>query len=416
MNHPSVTQASSYNTIVSFLLGVHVASSIVSQSLVDISLFFIAALLVVFFLKSRSEFDGKLHFPMWPILGYVVIVILGYLVNGTFAEVPWDSIRKFIWILNLVILYWAFKNFKIKVQVFLMTLAVLALIPSVYSLITFFYEYDFMTKVSIQRIVGLVNSATYHAHGGALVFTVLVGLHLVYKRAFSQKQNIFLYAVEVLLLASIFLTFTRGIWVALMASSVVILFLYRLKHMVFLVLFLTAMATAFSFTDFKFLKERVQNATFVGNKARMDLLKVNWQIFKEYPVLGIGYGENLRRNREYWDRPEWNKPSDYITSHAHNQFLNVLATTGILGFIFFMIFYVRFSLFSFRDIVVEKIKNFRLESNRTLLLAISWMNLEFIFSCVTDVTFEYAKIRAVILVIWALGLVVEKKSDDVFQI
>ena len=69
--------------------------------------------------------------------------------------------------------------------------------------------------------------------------------------------------------------------------------------------------------------------------------ETHWTIFKSHPLLGIGYRDNLRSIKEYW--PE----SEVATcrhlrdngNHAHNQYMNVLATTGILGFLFFIAFY-----------------------------------------------------------------------------
>lgn len=143
---------------------------------------------------------------------------------------------------------------------------------------------------------------------------------------------------------------------------------------------------------------------------RINLLKVNLQMWREYPWLGIGHGENLRRNREYWDRPEWNMPPNYITSHAHNQYVNVLATTGILGFIAFMSF---FSFFLIKNIkLLIKASHNKASANYALLFACLWAQIEFWLACLTDVSFEYAKIRALLILVWALVIALEKNAKS----
>ena len=150
------------------------------------------------------------------------------------------------------------------------------------------------------------------------------------------------------------------------------------------------------------LQERVQQtkSLLVSNEERVSLLKVNLQIWREYPLFGIGYGENLRRNREYWNRPEWNKPADYITSHAHNQFINVLSTTGIFGFFFFCAFYFYFFYKNIKLIQTSRAE--KKTESYAILMTCLWVQLEFFLACFTDVSFEYAKIRALLILVWAL--------------
>ena len=109
-------------------------------------------------------------------------------------------------------------------------------------------------------------------------------------------------------------------------------------------------------------------------------------------------GENQRRNREYWDRPEWQMPSDYIKSHAHNQLVNVLSTTGLVGLFFFLLFTVNY--------VATNVRLFKHATKASLqekwLLICLTSQFAFILSCLSDVTFEYAKLRILILIPWAL--------------
>lgn len=141
-----------------------------------------------------------------------------------------------------------------------------------------------------------------------------------------------------------------------------------------------------------------------SDQLRSELIQVNWEMFKEHPIIGIGYWDSYRQIEDYW--PKINLPPDHYTSHAHNQFLNILATTGIVGFIFFMAM-----LFFFMKKSLDFIKTTR----SPLAYACGLVILQFLLSCLTDVTFEYAKIKTLVIMVFAMiifygGKTVTKKS------
>jgi O-antigen ligase len=266
--------------------------------------------------------------------------------------------------------------------------------------VSFVRGFDLITGTENSRITGLVNSATYHAHGNAVLFVILIGcLYFSYHRLSSLWKVISLVSTT-LLGMSIYLTYTRGIWISIFVSSALMLFYLDPKKLVKLcILTVVVFFCALQFSPK--LQERVQQTTtlLTSNEERVSLLKVNLQIWREYPLFGIGYGENLRRNREYWDRPEWNKPADYITSHAHNQFVNVLSTTGVFGFFFFCAFYFYFFYKNVK--LIQKSRTEKRTESYAILMTCLWAQLEFFFACFTDVSFEYAKIRALLILVWA---------------
>ena len=44
-----------------------------------------------------------------------------------------------------------------------------------------------------------------------------------------------------------------------------------------------------------------------------------------------------------------------------------------------------------------------------LLVVALWAQWQFVLACLTDVSFEYAKIRALILLVWALVIAIDQK-------
>lgn len=153
---------------------------------------------------------------------------------------------------------------------------------------------------------------------------------------FSKKEFYFLMIVAFLTLSGVILAQTRGAWLALFAASVITLFLYdRRKAFIcffsfvtlFVIIFLTSSA----------LKQRAASivTSFYtedetgSTGSRLELWKGSLLIFKEHPVLGTGLGD-FRSDIEKLISDK--KLKQIVTTcHAHNIYLQVLATRGVIG-------------------------------------------------------------------------------------
>ncbi len=384
-------------------------AAVSSQSALDIStvvMFLITAWLIY---KKRNDFTIKWIGIEWAFLGYIVAVILGFSINAS-PEAEWlRSAVKFSWVINLYILLLTFQSLKLDTVRVAKVLGLGTLAPNIYALMSYVTGYDILTFRINERITGLVNSSTYHAHGNAVLFVALVGALIFSKDFLSRAWKMFLWFTAALLGASIFLTFTRGIWLSVLGSSVVVLFLFWNWKKALMLLVIAMMSAGLAYQFWPKFNQRIQDSNSSYNHERLNLTKVNIEMWREYPWFGIGYGENLRRNREYWDRPHWNMRPGYLESHAHNQYLNVLSTTGIVGAIFFNIF---FFFFIFKNaLMIRKTSRQKTPQKYALLAICLWAQIEFALACLTDVGFEYAKIRGLLILVWALVIAIDQKPN-----
>jgi O-antigen ligase len=110
----------------------------------------------------------------------------------------------------------------------------------------------------------------------------------------------------------------------------------------------------------------------------------------------MGYRDNMRNLSDYWP-PELNdKECDEFRtegSQAHNQYLNVAATTGTLGLLFFLTIILYF--------LSLNVSWFRKEHSLNSLICLT-LQVYFLLSCMTEITFEFSKIRYLILGVWAV--------------
>lgn len=192
-------------------------------------------------------------------------------------------------------------------------------------------------KVPLWRTAGLFGHPMQYAYiaGMHVCLPLAVGL-LTYKRR-NQLGWIFWGSVAayVLITMSLVTSFTRGAWIAMAISHLAVAWFVSPKFAAALT-GAGATVVAILFSTVEMFRTRILtlfDTSYHSNSDRLFLWKINWEMFKDYPIFGIGYQENERRAGEYAEllgRP------DAFTGHAHNNYLQMLSGTGITGFFAYM--------------------------------------------------------------------------------
>ena len=87
-------------------------------------------------------------------------------------------------------------------------------------------------------------------------------------------------------------------------------------------------------TQVPMLRDRITNS--MGTEERITLWKINGEFFTRRPITGVGWHHNLPLSAGYFEEKF---PADYagkFVGHAHNNFLEVAASLGILGLLAFL--------------------------------------------------------------------------------
>jgi O-antigen ligase len=401
----------SNNSVILILLGLYPVAAVSSQSALD-AIIILISFLWLFMIYKKGYHENRLSSTgaEIPLFSYFIVVILGFIFNAS-PEAPWlNSLVKFTWILNLYILIYAIRISNLNLNKILKFISICVLPPTIYSLVSYYHGVDLITGRENSRITGLVNSATYHAHGNAVIFVFMTSIYVFVRKRLSLNWQIFCGISLGLLGLSIFYTFTRGIWLSLTLSTFIMAFYYNWKKGLRVILVLAVIFANVYLSSEKVRGRFIPLTEDQSAIERLNLIKINFQMWKEYPLLGIGHGENLRRIQEYWNKSTWNMPKGYVLSHAHNQYVNVLSTTGILGFISFVWFFIFFLNKNFK--LLRENSHVKDSAHYILLFSCFWCQIEFFIACLTDVTFEYAKIRALLILIWAVVIAVELKIKN----
>ncbi len=393
--------------MLSYLLAGATLGPVVSQSFLDLMITLIFVCFIIDYSRNKYAYAPSFRKPFlfeYGFILYPLLIIIGFFVLNITDTESWFRLYKFHWIINFYIFVWAFSRYEINLTKLLKFFSIAYLIPNFYAIAFTIYNNYWSLNPSNPnntRLLGLLESATYHAHANGLILTFfLTVLFFQFKKLSSNYKTLCILAV-LLMAIGIFLTFTRGVWLSLTLTILLFLLLHHRK------LFFTVLASGAILISGLYMysasfRDRVEHSiqTKTADSERWDLFDLHVKLFKDHPVFGIGYFNSLSHTPEAtWSHYGYTT-ENRLNSHAHNQLLNVLSTTGILGLITFSLFYFWFLIINIR--LTIKYKTEKLENLYILSVACLMTQLEFLIANLTDVGFEYTKIRSLILLVWAL--------------
>ena len=238
------------------------------------------------------------------------------------------------------------------------------------------YQYFF---AGFSRPHGLEHSPTFFASSMLIHIPVLI--FMVEERILTGKLRTAAIVVGALSVFCLGLSMTRGAWLAFV--GVILLFvLFEEKHRkrtaklfaALFAIFLVVLAMSPK------LQERIETLTdknFQSNSERILMWESAIEIFKDYPVHGIGQKmfEKLY-NEEYISPDAKERPDENMSGHTHphNNFLFVLSEGGVIGLASFAALYAYFFRRFFLQYRAESAMKF--SAGLTLLLILVALHLE----------------------------------------
>lgn len=201
---------------------------------------------------------------------------------------------------------------------------------------------------------------------------------------------------------SILLSLTRGAWIGVSVGFLIIAFIYSKKIGGTLLGALSFIFTLMLLAWSSF-RERVLQAFHPSqnyDSERINLWRSNWEMFKDHFYFGVGHGDYKNFLPSYFEK--LGIPADHFQSHAHNQYLQALSNTGIIGFGFYMLF--------IGGILFLTIKYYQKTKNLLFLASLA-AQVSFHLGAFTECNFERSKVRLVYLFFCALCLTLIAKFE-----
>lgn len=243
-------------------------------------------------------------------------------------------------------------------------LIITATIAGIYGVVQFFTGQDYIRggTLALQgnffRAIGTYSG--YYTYGGnqLFAFAAAYAFFILTKKWTLEKKQYLLFSALIFL--SIIASFTRSTWLGgifvLLLGAFVLdkkKFIYTLGGLALIgfLLFLVLPDLQDRFLSI-FIKSK--------NEVRLTLWKTSWEIFKDYPLFGIGQGNFPKFFLIY-------KVPGYFDahSHAHNDFINITVSNGLFGLMTWLAMWGSWFYYVLKDFV-NKISE---EPDRQILLA-----------------------------------------------
>jgi O-antigen ligase len=205
------------------------------------------------------------------------------------------------------------------------------------------------------RNSGLYHTCMTYAYGLSMFLVMKVSMLINFEK-FKDKVNFKVLIITLVInCVGLYFSFTRGGVLAFLVISPLCFWwknrkvTYSLFSMVIVVVVVIAGLKASGKFD-----GWLRNKT-VSNQTRITQYKAALYAFKESPIYGKGYRNFSFLCRDLKKKYNITKNKIYLAfrNHAHNNYLEVLSGTGILGFISFMMFFF-FWIVELRSTVIMK--------------------------------------------------------------
>lgn len=348
----------------SFLsIAVVALSAMTSISLGALSHLFIILPGVYFFAKAPLKFK-ELSLSQWSLLGLIDVILLSVLVNWSSLGDPVGNLMKSkYFVLTFLGMYayrevWksAFldpKKQKILLYLFLVSTTV-ATLSGLVGLATGFNPLRFKEACHETRACGLFGMYMTYGYGIGMASVLMVGLFIYKERIQNLISLPFLYACTLINILGLYLSFARGAWIGFAVALPFFFFKEHKKAFVGLVVGVCLASGALLLVSPTVRETFFAADRLTSNDMRISTYKATFEAFKEKPILGLGYrnfeSESTRIKNQY------GLAFPDISGHGHNNFLEHLASTGILGFAMVVTFHLFWLLEMYRrDDIVGKV-------------------------------------------------------------
>lgn len=287
--------------------------------------------LVYFFKKFEFRDLPK---SAWCLLGLNLVMLLSILVNLDTIAHPVKNIiklRYYIWGALAILPLRYYLNDVLKapqknklLKQALIVLMVFSAMADLLGLIGYFTGFHpWSEKGDFGRNGGVLGRVMTYGHASAWLGVFWAGLWSELKKRSELVSPRILLGLLGLSFLGLYTTHTRGAWLAFLAGCLV---LKRKLAVGFLILFFVAGGSAWILNPEFFTSRLIREGS---NGQRIGSWVGAWKAFQEKPLLGYGFLNFGPQSVTI--KTKYQAPHAYFEGHAHQEFLEMLATTGLLG-------------------------------------------------------------------------------------
>jgi O-antigen ligase len=274
----------------------------------------------------------------WIIVAYIVVHYTSTLFSSDHAQALLYSKR--ILLLAYAYLIVALVDSRKKLQILLVAVVGALILSSLFEVGQTVIQASFNRRLEFFQ--------HYMTEGGMKMFAILLIVPFLISPKVPKKVRWYALAAALPIALTLVLTQTRSSWLGV-SAGIMFLTLFRNKKVFFI--FVAIVMVAF-FLAPPFLQHRAASSfepNNVDNLSRVRMLETGWKIFLEHPLIGIG---DIDVRTTYVQTLGFTPPDPAEGGHLHSNFMQILVTLGIVGFVvLFLLFYkiFTFELRAYRD-------------------------------------------------------------------
>ncbi|QLY27032.1 O-antigen ligase [Bdellovibrio sp. KM01] len=289
-------------------------------------------------IKQRNPTWNRKFFLTWNTFNiFVIVFILASALGYFFGTPATDNLLKNVLALRWVFSFYAcvYIGFKLhetkidfKFSYIVILICMIYLFTKHYLDTNTFINFD-------KRLQGHFDNTNHLALALILIWSYILA-NLLYEKVRTNQilASVSLLSVTIALMA----TYSRTSWIGAIAATFISLVLTKHKAMLKASLGMAIMAVVAFFTNTLGIQDRIlysfDTSTNGAQVSRLIAWKVNWHIFLDHPIFGVG----LERAAKFY--PEYYKAIGYgdamVVGNAHNQYFQILSGAGIIGFVSYL--------------------------------------------------------------------------------
>ena len=297
-----------------------------------------------------------------------------------------------------------FRRYPRATAYFIIGFIISGIAASCNGLYQYFTGWDWVRKIFIVynaheikysvRITSFFNLPTTYAYALSMFCLFVLAFSLSCKRWYTALLGLAVFGFSLFNLA---ITYTRGAWIAFTVGALSIVFMRSRRLIIPWIVAIMLLGVVLVSVDDGF-NERITSLfdlNYYSNLQRLELWRANFEIFKDHPIFGAGFGRTDQIVQLYHDRLGH---KEAILSHAHNSYLQYLAGTGIVGLLFFLAVLLYHPARSLRDYT-----SVSSQRERSIILGFLAIQICFLTSCLFDCNFGDSEVRYSFLTLMALA-------------
>ncbi|MFC2093234.1 O-antigen ligase family protein [Bacteroidota bacterium] len=328
MNKFKITQ--SIDKIIIVLLAIQISSVSFSIALSSIAFgTWIGLWLIQILIDKKLQFNKSLFKEIKTINIFILLYILFEIFSRFFAVAPGEEFIGLKRLLLFLIFYVSLIKFLDKTilyRILFITLCVVSVV-SIYELVLYSIKLKtFIDEVGFSEV--RIDFLAYPLTSGQIKMMLILSVFpvLFAKDKFIVK-NTYLIFILIPIFLSMILTQSRNVFLGTFVSFIIYGIVINRKFLLSFIVVLV-LVWLFSPLDFQSRMLSIGNIDHPSNKSRLMMWDVGLKMFNDHPFTGVA-DSHMSDVYKLYKEPEFNGEG----SHLHSNFIMILATTGIFGFL-----------------------------------------------------------------------------------